>query len=67
MAGLPHIQNDKMMCVFESLVSEAGCDANALSQLMNGARRFEDDVRRRVRGPVGLNILNVAGGPDRGY
>ena len=34
---------------------------------MNGARRFEDEVRSRVRRPVGANILNVAGGPDRGY
>ena len=60
-------QNDKIMCVFERLASEAGCDANTFSQLMNGARRFEDEVRSRVRRPVGANILNVAGGSDRGY
>ena len=63
-------QSDKMMCVFERLVSEAGCDANALSQLMNGARRFEDEVRSRVRRPVGANIFSwpvVAGGPHPGY
>jgi len=56
-------QNPKTMCVFEMLAGEAGCDANTPSQLMNGARRFEEEVWRRARPPVALDIVRVAGGP----
>ncbi len=63
---------DRMRSVFQKLASEARCEDNTVSKLVNGARRLaeerhEQQARRRVRGPVGLNILNVAGGPDRGY
>ena len=60
---------DKMRCVFERLSLEAGCEDNTVSQLMNWARRLEEQReeqqdRRRFRLPAALNIPNVAGGPD---
>jgi len=62
---------DRMRCVFERLASDAGCADNTVSQLLNGARRLQEErhgqqAHRRVRGPAGPNILNVVGGPDRG-
>ena len=62
---------DRMRCVFERLASDAGCAEGTVSQLLNGARRLHEErhgqqAHRRVRGPAGLNILNVVGGPDRG-
>ena len=66
------LDSDKIRCVFERLASEAGCQDNTVSQLLNCARRFEEErherqAHRRVRGPAGLNTFNVARGPDRGY
>ena len=63
---------DRMECAFEALTLEAGCCPNTVSQLLNGVRRLGEErlgqqARRGVRGPAGLNILNVAGGRDRGY
>jgi len=66
------LDSGKIRCVFERLALEAGCEDNTVSQLLNCARHLEEErheqqTRRRVRGPAGLNTLNVAGGPDRGY
>ena len=63
---------DRMSRVFEVLASDARCSANTVAQLSNGVRRLREErlglqVRRRDPGPAGLNILNVAGGPHRGY
>ena len=63
---------DRMSRVFEVLASDARCSANTVAQLSNGVRRLREErlglqVRRRDPGPAGLNTLNVAGGPHRGY
>ena len=69
------LDGNKMRRVFERLASEAGCEANTVSQLLNCARRSKEEqyeqqqARRRVCAPAQparSNMLTYVG-PDRDY